>query len=464
MLRDTGGEQEDDDRRLGPLRREKKFLKQVTSCLMAAPCEVELYVTQFIIKAIAKDIGMYGLKIVVSRRVSQIAARCGRDVMVVTPAHPKPNMRNLSCMLYLINAHVDLPGGASKKQFADLSTCIASILAQPDPFPWWAKALGIACVGVGYCPVFGGGWIECLLTLVICLFIGLLGFWERLGQRYENLYYIVIGFIATLLPLIYHTFIDKINLMGTSLPIQMWWLPGLEITVAVRHIGFGFSVEGVGMLVNAFCTCFMLGFGMSLGFRTGEASGLNTTAVNLQPTHPVPGFLTPGFLILAAAGAMMIKQARPIMLPVFSIAAMASYYCTTFTTPVLGSFSPLAGGFALYFVASLHNLYSSRPIFPIIFVGSLPIVPGSAALESVFTSMIAAGEQSLDSSAKFLGEMFMISFGIYIGGVLCLFLIGWIRFNQDVLKYFRHKSPAVIVKECSIKCQKFKRDDMTASI
>ena len=48
----------------------------------------------------------------------------------------------------------------------------------------------------------------------------------------------------------------------------------------------------------------------------------------------------------------------------------------------------MVGGFALEAVSLLYNLLTGQPTFPVLVVGLLPIVPGSAALDGVFASIM----------------------------------------------------------------------------
>jgi hypothetical protein len=75
-----------------------------------------------------RKLGQKDIKVNVGLRVALISPSGGEDVLVAKPATPSPCMRNLSDLLYLVNAYIDLPGGPSEKQLAQLSMCIAALL------------------------------------------------------------------------------------------------------------------------------------------------------------------------------------------------------------------------------------------------------------------------------------------------------------------------------------------------
>jgi hypothetical protein len=153
---------------------------------------------------------------------------------------------------------------------------------------------------------------------------------------------------------------------------------------------------------------------MGFGFTLAQAAGLDTTAISTPSAAPVPAWADIFFLLLATLGAILLKQASPaVFFAPMAVASVAGYYATSWATPALGTYSPLAGGFVLELVTLAYNLVTAQPFFPIIAVGLLPIVPGSTALNGVFASVEqgqANGGQGLGSSIDFLGSMFMIYF------------------------------------------------------
>jgi uncharacterized membrane protein YjjP (DUF1212 family) len=291
---------------------QKKFLLQICSCLMANPTSCPLYCTQYIVSEMGRQMGQSDFKVSVGLRVTLISPSGGEDVLVAKPATHKPCMRNLSDLLYLANATLDLPGGPSEKQLAQLSCSITALLQRPPPFPPWTIPIATSFIGIGYCPIFGGGWVEvrvsasCMhcvyrhartfltcayytisthtlhalstqhplsthtrhalsilstqhpsphtlythypyyplnthsphtlytrsshsalylhqvaVTAVLSFSLALLSFYNRLANKYENLYFITIGVVATLLPLWFHQHIHPINVMATALSVQV---------------------------------------------------------------------------------------------------------------------------------------------------------------------------------------------------------------------------------------------------
>lgn len=424
---------------------QRRFLLQIASCLISVPNDIPLMVTLWVLRSFGRVMHQPRITVSVGSSCTTIALSGGLGaVLVAAPQDPRPCMRDLSDMLLLINAYLDLPGGPSKRCLAKLSAQVAVILKRKHPYAPWTYPLGVALIAAGYCPVFNGGLIETGLAAVVAVALASLSFWKRLNSQYISVYYIIMGVVATLVPLAVHTR-TPLNVMATALAVLMWWLPGSQIMSGVRHLATDYPGEGLAMLANALSVCFMLAFGMGAGFSCARGLGIDVDSINDTPQFPVPPWTLSLFLVLATFGAMLLKQASPQHALPMLLASLGGYYATTWSQPVLAVYSPLAGGFMVQLVAVGHAMVTRQPVFPIITIGMLPIVPGSAALDGVFAGMQTSGGGGVSGSLSFLGSMFLISFCIYIGTAAFQFGFGWVRHHRGLLRACNRVTPQAII-------------------
>jgi len=295
----------------------------------------------------------------------------------------------------------------------------------------------VGLLAAGFSPFFDGGWNEIIWSFIGATLLGCLEFWSRF-DKYESVYHVAVGCGSTLIPLIVYATVQPINIVITALSILMWWLPGSEISAGVTHIMVGFQETGTAMLQHALAVCFMLAFGMVFGFTLADMFlGLHVQNINSIPTSVVPPWGQGFFLFLATCGAILIKQANPRHLGQIFGAMCAGYFGTALTEPWLGLFSPLGGGFTLGMLCCFFTLATGMPRFPLQAIGMLPIVPGCAALRSVFDELEPGVDPGLTTSVGFLGSMFLISFCIYLGTATSNFCFDWIRTHDKVVRPLR---------------------------
>ena len=170
----------------------RKFLVQMTSCLMSSPNEVPLVVAQWAAGTIGKAMGQPRMRASVGLRQALLSPSGGEfdDVMLALPLIPRPSLQNLSDVLYLINGFLSLRGGPSQAQLAQLSAASATLLKRPAPYAAWTVPLGTCFIAAGYCPIFAGGWGETFVAGLLATLLSVLGFWQRLSSNYDNLLYV----------------------------------------------------------------------------------------------------------------------------------------------------------------------------------------------------------------------------------------------------------------------------------
>lgn len=427
---------------------QRRFLQQLTSCLMSTPTDYSVPMYGFVrwaITGVGNMMGQSEISVCVSIRHT-IISNLGpdNDVMLVTPMKNKPGMYQQAEIVCLLNQCLHL---FRTKQvtvdFLQLSVMIRRILKLPPYFPSWSYSFGVAMLAAGYCPIFGGGWVEVGFTIVFAFALGWCTHWGRL-KNYESVMLVFMGAVATALPLVINVHLVNINVMAVALSVLMWYLPGLSICTGVADINFGYCMEGVGMLFQALSACFMMAFGMGLGFALVQLASIDTSEVNLSPIYPIPVWTHAFFIWLATSGAIVLKQVNPRNSIPFMLVSTAGFFATTLSQPLLGSYSPVLGGFALELSGLIFNLLTSQPTSPMINIGLLPIVPGSQALNGIFISMEpsnAGHSGGLSASLGFLGGMFLISFCIYIGASFSRFLFYWMRQNEWILRHVRLRTP-----------------------
>ena len=139
-------------------------------------------------------------------------------------------------------------------------------ISTTPPKPVWEQILGSAIGAAGFCAVFGGGWIDCAVDLVV----GALLYAFVLGVSSRYLSKIVGGvcnaLVATLLCVIAWRMGSCISLANVIIGAIMPLIPGVPFVNGVRDLANSDYIAGFTRLTDAMLGFFCIAVGVSLGF------------------------------------------------------------------------------------------------------------------------------------------------------------------------------------------------------
>ena len=139
-------------------------------------------------------------------------------------------------------------------------------ISATPPKPAWEQILGSGIGAAGFCAVFGGGWIDCTVALVV----GALLYAFVLGVSGRYLSKIVGGacnaLVATLLCVIAWRMGSGISLANVIIGAIMPLIPGVPFVNGVRDLANSDYIAGFTRLTDAMLGFFCIAVGVSLGF------------------------------------------------------------------------------------------------------------------------------------------------------------------------------------------------------
>lgn len=152
-----------------------------------------------------------------------------------------------------------------KTGLEDARRRLEQISATP-PKPAWEQILGSGIGAAGFCAVFGGGWMDCAVDLVI----GFLLYAFVLGVSSRYLSKIVGGvcnaFLATLLCILAWRMGTGISLANVIIGAIMPLIPGVPFVNGVRDLANSDYIAGFTRLTDAMLGFFCIAVGVSLSF------------------------------------------------------------------------------------------------------------------------------------------------------------------------------------------------------
>lgn len=139
-------------------------------------------------------------------------------------------------------------------------------ISTTPPKPAWEQILGSGIGAAGFCAVFGGGWMDCAVDLVI----GFLLYAFVLGVSSRYLSKIVGGvcnaFLATLLCILAWRMGTGISLANVIIGAIMPLIPGVPFVNGVRDLANSDYIAGFTRLTDAMLGFFCIAVGVSLSF------------------------------------------------------------------------------------------------------------------------------------------------------------------------------------------------------
>ncbi|MBP3739099.1 MAG: threonine/serine exporter family protein [Muribaculaceae bacterium] len=250
-----------------------------------------------------------------------------------------------------------------------------------DPKPAWEQILGSGIGAAGFCAVFGGGWIDCTVALVV----GLLLYAFVLGVSNRYLSKIVGGIcnalVATLLCIVSWRMGLGDSLANVIIGAIMPLIPGVPFVNGVRDLANSDYIAGFTRLTDAMLGFFCIAVGVSLVFVLDGSLHGGMLELSMTVNPQTASLLLQALAAFAgtAAFALLFGIDREHYLPAGVIGAIgwALYLILVRqcgTTPVTAT---LAASTLVCLLSRMAAIPFRIPAQGFLLCGIFPLVPGA---------------------------------------------------------------------------------------
>lgn len=259
------------------------------------------------------------------------------------------------------------------------------------------------------CCLFGGGWREALVALVIGLSTGLLSYVSPRGggpwRAFEPTAAFCAAVIGTLAASVVGPMASHLSILAGLIAL----IPGYGLTVSIAELANRQLASGSARLTGVATTFLGLGFGVALGNRV--ASGVLGT-VTMAEAVPLPLYSWILTVPLAVVSFAILFKARQRDIAWILVASVAGIFGArlgaAWLGPELGSF---LGAFCAAAVSNLYSRALQRPAVVPLFPALMLLVPGSIGFRS-FASLMA---QDVVSGVQTGFQMVLVAVALVAG-------------------------------------------------
>lgn len=285
--------------------------------------------------------------------------------------------------------------------------------------PFWELLVGTALGSAGFCAIFGGGYIDCLASMIAgtLMFAFILTFGDRyLSKPLSN---ICGGFLGTALCLLFyfigfgHSLGNMI--IGTVIPL----IPGVAFTNGIRDVANEDYIAGTTRLLDAVMVFFCIAMGVCMAFighswLAGGMIQLNGTLTD-SATSVFPVQLVSAF-IGTAAFAVLFGVPRKYYLACGFVGMMG--WVVYLLSIRYGALTVAAGTFfATLCVVLLSRLFAIKlkaPVTVFLICGIFPLIPGAGVFWSTYYTVSTQLGSALNSGFTAIKVTVAIVLGIII--------------------------------------------------
>lgn len=285
--------------------------------------------------------------------------------------------------------------------------------------PRYGAAMTVAAFAVTAamaCRFFGGGWSEMVVSLVLGLVTGLLG-WaagrsETLARTFDFLAAAVVSFLAAAASVL----VTPLATGEITIATLIILLPGLTLTLALNELTTGHWVAGTARLTGSLMTFMKIGLGVGIGRKVAEL--LLGPAPAVVP-DPAPGWTLWVALALTppALGVLFRARAReiPWILLGSAVAYLGAREGVVWLGPGLGT---VVGSLAVGLLANIFARWQRKPAVVMVVPSIILLVPGSIGYQGL--SLLMAKDVMSGIDTAFLGLLVGVSLvaGLMLANVL----------------------------------------------
>ena len=268
--------------------------------------------------------------------------------------------------------------------------------ARAYSFPLMALGAGAACGG--FCKLFGGSWLDFLLTAVCAVF----GFYVRRAcTRYGFNPYAVIAitsFAATYLAYCTQFITGSVN-WYPMIACTLFLVPGVPLINAVDDFLNSFIVSGMTRALHTLLVTGSMTFGIVIAVRLGGVADF--TSVSLQPDNI---YLSQAIAAaIASVGFSLIFNVPKRLLPVVAVGGIITVLLRNVAVLQFG-LSQAAGSFlgaavvGLLALKAIHIFHTPNVVLTI--PSAIPMIPGVLLFRLLFALM---NIRTIDGAALLAG-------------------------------------------------------------
>lgn len=245
---------------------------------------------------------------------------------------------------------------------------------KPRNYPVWLTAFGAGAACGGFCKLFGGSWLDFVLTAV-CAFLGF--YVRRLCASYAFNTYAVIAitsFATTMFAWATQFLTGSMN-WYPLISCTLFLVPGIPLINAVDDFLNNFIVSGMTRAIHTLLIVGAMTFGIVIAIRLGNVADFTT--VSLRPDNIY--FSQAIAAAISAMGFSIIFNIPRRLLPVVAVGGIITVLLRNIMVLQLG-FSQTAGSFlgaavvGVLALKAIHWFHAPNIILTI--PSAIPMIPG----------------------------------------------------------------------------------------
>jgi uncharacterized membrane protein YjjP (DUF1212 family) len=327
----------------------------------------------------------------------------------------EPGEVNLSKLAALEQVSLDVAYGRSSPR--EGMTEIARIVAAPSPYGPALTTIAFGVLSGAVCQFLGGGWHEIVVATLLGLGLGLFALYSERHQRVSRVFETLAAFLISLTGLALARLVGPVSVFVATLSGLIVLMPGLLLTTAITELATRHLASGTLRLSSAFMTLLGIVFGVALGSRIGIAIfGVPMAAI---ATAPLPAWVAPVAILLAAACSVVILRADPRDSPWIVAAGVLGVVAGRFGALKLGiELGMFVAAFGVALASSAFERWRHRPAPVVLVPGILLLVPGSIGYRSMSSLLERNTVAGIDNAFSMILTAVSLVAGLLIAGVI----------------------------------------------
>lgn len=255
------------------------------------------------------------------------------------------------------------------------------ILSAPSCYGRLLTALSFGLASGSSARFFGGGWRECLVSLLIGIAIGWLAILSDRSRTLSRVFDPVAAVFASGVAVLATEFLRPMSVYITTVASLIVLLPGLTLTIAMNELSTRNLVSGTARLMGAVVLFFEIGFGVALGT---QLSKLLPHGNLLGQPRPLPDWTLWLALLVSPLALGILYRARPKDLGWVLLACVVAFLGARVGSSLLGQELGICiGAFSIGLAGNLFTRVISRPAVIPLVPGLTMLVPGSVGFKSL---------------------------------------------------------------------------------